>query len=141
MNRPLRVVVADDERDIRDYLQKALPRLGYEVVAVACDGPELVEQCRAVCPDVVLTDVRMPGLTGVQAATKICEERPVPVILMSARFEDELTRCAEADHVMGYLGKPLARASLKPTIDLAVQRFGQRQEHAQPAAAPVMQAE
>src|SRR5262249_17906762 len=70
-------------------------------------------------PDVVLTDIRMPGLTGVQAAAKICQDRPVPVLLMSARFEDELSQCAAADHIVGYLGKPLARANLKPAIDYA----------------------
>lgn len=127
MSQPLRIAVADDERDIRDYLQKALPRLGYEVVALACNGPELVELCRAAHPDLVLTDIRMPGLTGVQAAVKICQDRPVPVILMSARLEDEPPQCAVEDHIMGHLGKPLVRATLKPTIDLAVRRFGQRQ--------------
>ena len=101
MNRPLRIAVADDEPDMRDYFQKSLPRLGHKVVAVAQTGRELVEQCRACRPDLVITDIKMPELDGIEAAIQIYRERPVPVILVSAYHDAALVERAEADHILG----------------------------------------
>jgi response regulator NasT len=128
MTRPLRIAVADDEPDMRDYFQKCLPRLGHKVVAVASNGRELVEQCRACRPDLVITDIKMPELDGIEAAIEIYRERPVPVILVSAYHDAALVERAEADHILGYLVKPLKQADLEPVIGLAVRRFEQFQE-------------
>ena len=68
MSRALRIAVADDEPDMRDYFRTILPRLGHEVVAVAETGRELVEQCRATRPDLVITDIKMPDMDGIDAA-------------------------------------------------------------------------
>src|SRR5207244_6800571 len=84
MNPSLRIAVADDEPDMRDYFKKSLPRLGHQVVAVAQTGRELVELCRATTPDLVITDIRMPELDGIDAAAQLYRERPIPVILVSA---------------------------------------------------------
>ena len=128
MNPSLRIAVADDEPDMRDYFQKILPRLGHQVVAVAGTGRELTEQCRAVQPDLVITDIKMPDMDGIDAATRIYQERPVPVILVSAYHDTKLIERAEADHILGYLVKPIKQADLAPTIALAVRRFEQFQE-------------
>jgi len=64
MNRHLRIAVADDELDMRDYLQAILPCFGHIVVAVASTGRELVEKCRAERPDLVITDIKMPTWTA-----------------------------------------------------------------------------
>jgi response regulator NasT len=127
MNQNLRIAVADDEPDMRDYFQKILPRLGHRVVAVARTGVELVEQCRAQQPDLVITDIKMPDLDGIDAAVQIYRERPVPVILVSAFHEARLIERAEADHILGYLVKPIKQADLAPTIALAWRRFEQLQ--------------
>jgi response regulator NasT len=125
MTEPLRIAVADDEPDMRDYFSRILPRLGHRVVAVAATGAELVEKCRAERPDLVITDIKMPDLDGLDAAAAITQERPVPVILVSAYHDAELVRRAEADHVMGYLVKPIKQNDLAPTIALAMRRFEQ----------------
>jgi response regulator NasT len=125
MTEPLRIAVADDEPDMRDYFSRILPRLGHRVVAVAATGAELVEKCRAERPDLVITDIKMPDLDGLDAAAAITRERPVPVILVSAYHDAELVRRAEADHVMGYLVKPIKQNDLAPTIALAMRRFEQ----------------
>src|SRR5260221_8306371 len=65
MNQSLRIAVADDEADMRDYFQVLLPRLGHSVVAVAQNGRELVEKCRAAEPDLVITDIKMPEIDGI----------------------------------------------------------------------------
>ena len=128
MSEPLRIAVADDEPDMRDYFAKILPRLGHQVVAQARDGRELVERCRAVQPDLVITDIKMPDLDGIDAAMEIYQHLPVPVILVSAYHDTKLIERAEADHILGYLVKPIKQADLAPTIALAVRRFEQFQE-------------
>jgi response regulator NasT len=128
MSQPLRIVVADDEPDMRDYFQKALPRLGHQVVGAARDGRELVELCRTVRPDLVVTDIKMPDMDGIDAAVQIYRERPLPVILVSAYHDAGLIARAEADHILGYLVKPIKQADLVPVITLAMRRFEQFEE-------------
>src|SRR5262249_16284767 len=134
MKPALRIAVADDELDMRDYFRKSLPRLGHQVVAVAQNGRELVEQCRASCPDLVITDIKMPDMDGIDAAVQIYQERPVPVILVPAYPEPDLIARAEADPILGYLVKPIKQADLGPTIALAMRRFEQFEALRQEAA-------
>ena len=102
--------LADDEPDIRKYLEKLLARLGHEVVASASDGNELVERCRAAWPDVVLTDVRMPHLDGPAAVALLRRERPLRAIFMSAHAGH-----GQAPH----LAKPLTQAGVQRALDEA----------------------
>jgi response regulator NasT len=125
MNRALRIAVADDEPDMRDYFRKILPRLGHQVVVVAETGRELLERCREARPDLIITDIKMPDLDGIDAAVQIYRETPLPVILVSAYHDPELVARAEADHILGYLVKPIKQSDLEPTIGLAVRRFEQ----------------
>ncbi len=133
MTSSLRIAVADDEPEMLAYYQKCLPRLGHQVVSIAKDGRELVEQCRTIRPDLIVTDIKMPHLDGIEAATVIYQERPVPVILVSAFHDEELVRRAEEDHVVAYLVKPIKQADLQTAIGLCVRRFGQFQELLQEA--------
>ena len=125
MSQSLRIAIADDEADMRDYFRSILPHLGHKVVAAATNGRELVEQCRALHPDLVITDIKMPDMDGIDAATQLYKEMPIPVILVSAYHEPELIERAEADHILGYLVKPIKQSDLVPTIALAMRRFEQ----------------
>jgi response regulator NasT len=127
MKSTFRIAVADDEPDMRDYFQDVLPRLGHKVVTVAENGRDLIEQCRASQPDLVITDIKMPELDGIDAARQLYKEKPVPVILVSAYHDAALIERAEMDHVMGYLVKPIKQSDLGPTIAIAVTRFAQFQ--------------
>lgn len=127
MTLPLRISIADDEADMRDFLQKMLPRCGHQVVSVAETGRQLVEHCRQLQPDLVITDIKMPDLDGIEASTEINRERPVPVILVSAYHDPALIDRAEGDHVSGYLVKPIGYADLQPAIAVAVKRFQELQ--------------
>jgi AmiR/NasT family two-component response regulator len=127
MSGALRIAVADDESDMRDFFEKVLPRFGHQVVAVAENGAELVEHCRRVQPDLVITDIKMPELDGIEASCQICRDRPVPVILVSAYHDPALIARAEADHVQAYLVKPIGLADLQPAISIAVRRFAELQ--------------
>jgi response regulator NasT len=134
MNQSLRIAIADDEADMREYFQKSLARLGHKVVAIAADGRELVELCRAQAPDLIITDIKMPDIDGIDAATQIYRERPVPVILVSAYHDAALLERAEADHILGYLVKPIKQADLEPVIALSMRRFAQFEELRKEAA-------
>jgi len=134
MNRSLRIAIADDEPDMRDYFQDVLPRLGHTVVAVAQNGRELVEKCRTLRPDLVITDIKMPELDGIDAGIQIYQEHAIPVILISAYQDAGLIERAEMDHVMGYIVKPIKQADLAPAIAIAMRRFEQFQALRQEAA-------
>jgi AmiR/NasT family two-component response regulator len=127
MSQCLRISVADDEQDMRDFFERMLPLLGHQVVSVAETGRELVEHCRELKPDLVITDIKMPDMDGIEASTLICVECPTPVILVSAYHDSELIERAEADHVLAYLVKPIGRADLQPAIAVATRRFAELQ--------------
>jgi response regulator NasT len=127
MNRSLKIVVADDELDMRDYLQQVLPLLGHQVVGVARDGRELVDLCVATHPDLVITDIKMPDMDGIDAAQQIYRNAAIPVILVSAHHDHDFIRRAEADHIMAYLVKPIKQSDLEPAIAIAIRRFEQFQ--------------
>lgn len=116
MTQKLKIAVADDERDTREYLQEYLAYLGHDVRAAA-DGRELVELCRAFGPDLIVTDYAMPGLDGLTAAAKVNQDRLVPVILVSGRHDVETLAHTDGSHVVKFLAKPVKEAELKATIE------------------------
>ena len=119
MTRSLRIAVADDEPDVRDYFRVMLPRLGHQVVAVATTGRELVDLCDAHLPDLIIADVRMPEMDGDTAISKICESRPTPFILISAYSKPISMKCGSVGRA--YLTKPVKRDALESAIDSVVQ--------------------
>ena len=123
MTRALRIIVADDEPDMREYFQKCLTRLGHKVEAVAQNGRELIDFCRTRKPDLVITDIKMPEIDGIDAALQIHRERPVAIILVSAYHDPALIERAIEEPVLGYLVKPIKQADLEPAIALAMSRF------------------
>ena len=123
----VRIAVADDDRDTREYLEEVLPRLGYEVVAGAVSGRNLTERTRVTRPDLVITDIKMPDMDGIEAALAINREGPMPIILLSGHHDDGLVNRAAAANVMTYLVKPISEADLKTAIPLALARFKQMQ--------------
>lgn len=125
MKAPLKIAVADDEADVRDYYQRILRHLGHEVIVVADNGRQLVERCLADWPDVVITDIKMPEMDGIDASTALYHHKPIPVILVSAYYDADLVKRAEEDHVMCYLVKPIKTADLEPALSLTMRRFEQ----------------
>jgi response regulator NasT len=123
MNVRLRVVVADDEADVREYLQEALRRLGHEVVAVASTGRQLVDMVSTTKPDLIITDIKMPDMDGIETSVAVNRDRPIPVVLVSAHHDAETLTRLGADHIMGYLIKPVSEPDLKTAITLAMVRF------------------
>jgi two-component system, response regulator PdtaR len=122
---PLRIAIADDEARMREYLWTCLERLGHLVVCGARTGRELIEQCRQLQPELVITDIKMPDMDGIAAAREICRERSIPVILITGFQEPELVERAAQELVLAYLVKPVKEPALTPAIAIAMERFRQ----------------
>jgi response regulator NasT len=129
----LHIAVADDEADTREYLQELLQRLGHQVVAVP-DGRKLADLCRSAPPDLIISDVKMPGPDGIEAAAEVNRAHPVPVILVSAYHDAGLFARARSPHVMAYLVKPFKQADLEAAIAVAVPQFRHQQALSREAA-------
>ncbi|MHB8618118.1 MAG: ANTAR domain-containing response regulator [Chloroflexota bacterium] len=118
-----RIIIADDESVIRMDLKEMLLNLGYLVVGEAGDGESAVNLARELKPDLVIMDIKMPGLDGVQAAKLLTEERLAPVLLLTAFSQQELIEGAKAAGVVGYIVKPFREAELVPAIEVSLARF------------------
>ena len=114
--RILRIAIADDELDMRDYLQKVLPRWGHLVVAAAENGTRLVEECRRTNPDLIITDLKMPDGDGVSAIQAIWQERKIPVVVISAFPQDIPEWLNTAPQLAAILIKPVKTKNLEPVI-------------------------
>lgn len=121
----LQIAVADDEPVMRMYLQETVSGFGHNVMSVAKDGVELMENCSKRRPDLIITDIRMPRLDGFQAVREICRESPVPVVFVTGYNEWFKAAEVERDCVLVYLVKPVGEVDLRLAIDLVMQRFQQ----------------
>jgi two-component system, response regulator PdtaR len=115
----MRILIAEDETIIRIDLRELLERAGFAVVAEARDGEEAVALARTAEPDLALLDVKMPRLDGIEAARRILDERPIPIVVVTAYGEEELVARAVEAGVFGYLVKPFRESDLLPAIATA----------------------
>jgi response regulator NasT len=115
----MKILVAEDETIIRLDLRDLLVRSGFDVVAEARDGEEAVALAREHAPDLAILDVKMPRLDGIEAARRIVDERPIPIVMLTAYGQDELVSRAVEAGVFGYLVKPFREADLLPAIRTA----------------------
>jgi AmiR/NasT family two-component response regulator len=115
----VRVLIAEDETIIRLDLRGLLEGAGHEVCAEAKDGVEAVELARSEQPDAAILDVKMPRLDGIEAAKQILDERPIPIVMLTAYGQQELVSRAVEAGVFGYLVKPFREGDLIPAIHTA----------------------
>jgi response regulator NasT len=123
MIRPLKIAVADDEPVQRDVMEKLLTKAGHTVVFKAETGRALLDYCRQSPPDLVVADIMMPDMDGLDAAAAIYEHTPTPIILVSGFHDQQLIERALENHVLAYLIKPVSQEALEPAIALAWSRF------------------
>jgi response regulator NasT len=120
-----RALICEDEGVTVMQWKKALSRAGYEVVGEAIEGERGVQLARELEPDLVLMDLNMPGLNGVEATRRIMEERPVPIIVLTAYSDDKAVNDALDAGACAYLVKPIVGEQLIPAIKAAVTKFGE----------------
>ncbi len=128
MATSLRILVAEDEPLSAMALQAQLEALGHVVIGPAHNGREAVEMARANPADLAILDVRMPALTGLEAAQEIARFAELPVILLSGYSDPEMIEEATRAPVFHYLVKPVSMADLGPAIAVAMTRFNEWKE-------------
>jgi len=119
----MKILIAEDETIIRLDLRTLLESSGFEVCGEAKDGEEAVTLARTLEPDLAIMDVKMPKLDGIDAARKILDERPIPIVMLTAYGQEELVSRAVEAGVFGYLVKPFREQDLLPAIQTARARY------------------
>jgi len=120
-----RAVVAEDEALIRMDIVETLQEGGYDVVGEAANGEEAIAVARALKPDVVVMDIKMPVMDGITAAETIVRERLAPVVLLTAFSQTELVERARDAGAMAYVVKPFTPADLLPAVEIARSRHAE----------------
>ena len=124
-NTAPRLLIAEDEAIIRLDLKEMLEEEGYAVVGEAADGEAALRLAREQTPDLVIMDVKMPGMDGLTAAGKIVDEQLGAVLILTAFSQRDLVQRAAKAGAMGYLVKPFQKSDLMPAIDIALARHAQ----------------
>jgi len=129
---PRRVLVVDDDPTVTEVVAGYLDRSGF-MVDRAADGVDALARAKAAPPDLVVLDLMLPGLDGLQVCRKLREERPVPVVMLTARGDEE-------DRILGlevgaddYVTKPFSPRELVLRVESVLRRAG-----AQPADGPLL---
>ncbi len=127
-NQKTRVLVAEDDYLVGETIKRTLKQIGYDLVGKASDGVEAVEMAVSLRPDVVLMDIQMPELDGLEAARQIQEHCPMPVVILTAYESRSLVEKASEVGVGAYLIKPPNLAEIERAITIAVARFDDMME-------------
>lgn len=119
MSEPIRVLAADDQRVVREGLALLLSLLpGVEVAGTAADGAEALALVAALRPDVVLMDLRMPGVDGVEATRRLRAEHPsVKVIVLTTYADDRSVVGALQAGAVGYLTKDAGANEIRQALE------------------------
>lgn len=118
-----RILIADDESLILMDLREMLTNLGYLVVGEANDGRSAVNMARELRPDLVIMDIKMPDMDGIEAAQVLTAEKIAPVLLLTAYSQQDLIDRAKEAGVVGYLVKPFRESNLAPAVEITLSRF------------------
>lgn len=121
-----RVVVVEDEGLTQLQLKKMLRIAGMEIVGDAANGAEGVDTVLATHPDIVLMDINMPIMNGLEASRRILSEFPACIVILTAYSQEEYVEEAEQLGVCGYVLKPVTRELLLPQLQKAFEKHEQQ---------------
>jgi two-component system cell cycle sensor histidine kinase/response regulator CckA len=121
--KTVRVLIAEDDYLVRQMIEGLMEEIGHTMVGVAADGLEAVEMTQSLQPDVVLMDIKMPEMDGLEATRRIYEACPTPVVMLTAYDTPEMLEEASAAGAGAYLGKPPLMREMEQAITIAIARF------------------
>lgn len=127
MLNKLKILLADDEAILRLDLREMLTDAGHEIVGEAANGEEAVRLARALKPEFIIMDVKMPIMDGLTAAKIIANEGLAPVLLLTAYSQQDIVEKASEAGVIAYLVKPIREEQLFPAMEIAAKRFREMQ--------------
>lgn len=134
MAMPLRILIAEDEALNALALRSQVEALGHSIVGPARDGHEAIQLARTRPIDLAILDIRMPEMSGIEAAEEIVRHRPTPIILLTGFSEPEYVEEAVHAPIFHYLVKPISLEDLAPAIGVARSRFQEWQQFRADAA-------
>jgi Response regulator with putative antiterminator output domain len=117
-----RALVVEDEALIRLDIAETLEEAGFDVVGQAGDGEKAIELADELEPDLVVMDVKMPGMDGITAAEKILATKRCAMVMLTAFSQSELVERARDAGAMAYVVKPFTPADLIPAVEIALSR-------------------
>ncbi|MEP6757039.1 MAG: response regulator [Chthonomonadales bacterium] len=123
MSIPHRVLICEDEAVTMMQLRKTLMHAGYDVVGETPDGEEACKLASELKPDLILMDIKLNSVNGIEATKRIVNERPVAVVMLTAFGDEKLVTKAIELGVTTYLVKPISSQQLIPAVMLALARF------------------
>jgi len=120
----VKVLIVDDEKPARDRLRQILgDEDGYDVVGEAANGHEALEEAARSRPDIVLLDIRMPGMEGIETAHHLNAMEPAPAIVFTTAYDEYAIDAFEA-RAIGYVLKPVRRSRLTGALEQATRLVG-----------------
>jgi response regulator NasT len=124
----MRVLICEDEGLTVLKLRRLLTAAGHEVVGEAKDGEQCLALAEEVTPDLVLMDVKMPGMDGIEATRRLMDRHPMPIVMLTAYSNDETVRSATEAGACAYLVKPVSRSQLLSALHVAASRFAELEQ-------------
>ena len=123
LHKDIRVLIVEDDSLVSEMIQGLLERMWYIVASRAVNGLQAIEMTQSTRPDVVLMDIELPDMDGIEAARRIYESCPTPVVVLTAYDTPELVERASAAGVGAYLLKPPDAHEMDRAISIAMARF------------------
>ncbi|QDT00252.1 response regulator [Adhaeretor mobilis] len=120
MCKSLRIAIADDEPEVLEYFSGVLRSLGHQVVIQASNGRELLDACRTDRPQLLITDIGMDKIPGIEAMRALSANVPMPTILISALSEGDESLSESDAQVLAFLSKPVKLATFTGAVKVAV---------------------
>jgi response regulator NasT len=125
----LKVVVVEDDAAVRHFLKETLEnQFGHQVIGEAATGTDMVRTVLDMEPDVVVFDIHLPRLNGLDALRQIYQEKIIAAVAITADRDQELVRRALEEHVLAYLVKPVEAHQLGPALLIARAQFAELRE-------------
>jgi len=121
-NINLKILIAEDDYMVAREIRFLLEKIGYSNIEEAGDGDDAVQKAKALSPDLILMDIKMPKMDGIEASRIIQKNSPAPVVVISAHESPEMLELANEAGISAYLTKPIEEAELDRAITIAVAR-------------------
>lgn len=123
VEKEVTVLIADDDKNIRASLNNVLSENGYKVICESTNGAEALSQCRKLKPDLAVLDIKMPIMSGIEAAKNIILEKLCPCVVILTAFNDyeSITKASEAG-VAGYITKPIEKEHILPNLEICLKK-------------------
>jgi len=121
--KPLQVLIVDDQDSIRELIRHQLEKIGHKVVGEASNGLQAIDLTISLQPDIVLMDIEMPKMDGLEATKNIFDKYPRPVVLLTSHDDQEMIKQASLAGAGAYLLKPPSAKEIERTMVIALARF------------------